>query len=82
MAQTLHSQVVRRACDVLGMKELANRLHVSLATLQTWTAGGGAPPPRGFLRRVDMLRKADPTYRPLAAEPGVEAIANCASTSG
>ena len=62
----LHSQVVRRACDVLGTKELANRLHVSLGVLATWTAGNSSPPPRVFFRLVDILQKADPTYRPLA----------------
>ena len=63
-AVTLHTQVVRRACDVVGMKQLANRLHVSLAILETWTAGHGCPPPRVFFRLLDILQKADPTYRP------------------
>jgi hypothetical protein len=48
------------------MKELANRLHVSLAVVAAWTAGSGSPPPRVFFRLVDIVQKADPTYRPLA----------------
>jgi hypothetical protein len=33
--------------------------------LENWQAGIAAPPPRAFFRRVNILRDADPTYRPL-----------------
>ena len=72
MAHTLHRQVVCRACDVLGKNDLADRLHVSRAMLESWMAGRGSPPPRLFFRLVDLLQSADPTYRPLGDAPPYE----------
>jgi DNA-binding transcriptional regulator YiaG len=61
---TLHTRVVQHACNLLGMNALAERLKVSTATLQKWRSGGASPPPPTFFRLLDIMRQADPAYRP------------------
>jgi hypothetical protein len=68
MADTLHSRVVRRACELVGAEQLADRVQVSRATVHAWLAGTAALPPRAFRTMLYMLRKADPGYR-LSDEP-------------
>jgi len=63
MADTLHSRVVRRACELVGTEELAERVRVSRATVHAWLAGTAALPPRAFRTMLYLLRKADPAYR-------------------
>jgi hypothetical protein len=58
--QQLHSEVVRRACALVGAISLADQIHVSRALLEKWAAGIGRPPPRVFFRLVHILRRADP----------------------
>jgi hypothetical protein len=65
LADTLHTRVVRRACDLLGGPEaLAERLSVALVIVRAWTTGKLAPPPRVFFRIVDILHEASPEVRP------------------
>jgi len=64
MAETLHSRVVRRACELVGGHEaLAERLGVSPGMVRVWLAGNVVPVPRLFFRMVDIVQDADPTYR-------------------
>jgi hypothetical protein len=56
--QELHSEVVRRACALVGTITLADQMHVSRALLEKWAAGIGRPPPRVFFRLVDIVRSA------------------------
>jgi hypothetical protein len=62
LADTLHSRVVRRACDLGSLDKLANQLRVSRAMLERWIAGTATPPPRVFFRLLQMVRSADPAY--------------------
>lgn len=64
MTDTIHSRVVRRACEILGSQQLAERTDASHAMVLSWVAGTAAPPPRAFLKILSLLRAADPTYRP------------------
>ena len=64
MGQTLHSRVVRRACDLLGgPKALADRLRQSTGMVRMWLDAELPPPPNIFFRIVDILQEADPDYR-------------------
>lgn len=65
MAQTIHSRAVRQACDLVGIDQLAERVDVSRAMVESWLAGATTPAPRAFLRILSLLRAANPTYRPL-----------------
>ena len=65
MADTLHSRVIRQACQLVGVEHLADRLDVSRAMVESWLAGTATPAPRAFLRTLSLLRAADPAYRPL-----------------
>jgi DNA-binding transcriptional regulator YiaG len=64
MPDTVHSRVVRAACELIGVDQLADSVDVSRAVVQAWLAGGAAPPPRIFLKILRLLRAADPKYRP------------------
>ncbi len=70
MADSLHSRVVRRACELVGTEQLAERVQVSRATVQAWLAGTAALPPRAFRTMLYLLRKADPRYRLPDQPPG------------
>ena len=63
MTDTPHSQAVRRACDLLGVQRLADRLETSRGTVESWLAGTAAPSPRAFLKIMRLIRAADPTFR-------------------
>lgn len=64
MTGTVHTRVVRRACEVVGSSRLAERVDVSHAMVQSWLGGKAAPPARVFLRILNLLRAVDPGYRP------------------
>ena len=40
-------------------------MRVSRATVDAWLAGTAVPPPRAYHRILNILKKADPQYRPL-----------------
>jgi DNA-binding transcriptional regulator YiaG len=61
----VHSDVARRACQLLGIEGLAARLDVSRSAVQAWLAGTVTPPPRAFRKMLSFLRKTDPAYRPV-----------------
>ena len=67
-ADAIHCRVVRRACDLVGPAKLAERVGVSHLIIEEWLAGISTPPPRPFFKMVDILKEADPTYRPLTSE--------------
>ena len=65
LPDSLHRRVVRHGCDLLGIDQLADRLDVSRAEVDSWLAGTAIPAPRAFLRIIRLLRVMDPTYRPV-----------------
>lgn len=65
MEDTIHSRVVGDICRLLGPQRLADRMRVSRATVDAWLAGTAVPPPRAYHRILNILKKADPQYRPL-----------------
>ena len=69
MSHTVHTEVVRRACELVGPHQLADRVNTSHAVVQRWLAGN-APPPRVFLKILRVIRTVDPTYRPEACKIG------------
>ena len=69
MTETSNSRVVRRASDLLGIQQLADRLNVSRTMLESWMAGTGTPPPHIYFELVDMVQRADPAYGRLGDEP-------------
>ena len=69
MADTIHIEVVRKACEIVGAQQLADRVKTSHAVVQSWLAGS-APPPRVFLKVLRVIRTVDPTYRPEACSRG------------
>jgi hypothetical protein len=63
LTATLHTRVVRRACELLGGPEpLAERLGLSTVMVRAWLAGKLSPPPRVFFRIVDILHEANPGH--------------------
>jgi DNA-binding transcriptional regulator YiaG len=69
LANPIHSRVVRQACELVGTSQLADRVRVSRASVETWLTGAAAPPPRAFRTMLYILRKANPAYRPQGDEP-------------
>lgn len=63
MADTIHIEVVRKACEIVGAQQLADRVKTSHAVVQSWLAGT-APPPGVFLKVLRIIRSVEPTYRP------------------
>lgn len=64
MADTHHSRVVRRACDLVGERKLAQYVR-GVARHGSELAGGTvAPQPGAFFLMIGLLQKADPSYRP------------------
>ena len=62
MADTIHSGVVGRVCELIGAEQLAAKLDVSPASIQAWLAGSSIPPPRSFRKMLSILKNADPAY--------------------
>ena len=59
MADNIHMQVVREACELLGgTQQLAGRLEVPGTLLRAWLAGTVPPPPHVFLRILRLVRAA------------------------
>ena len=65
-----HGQIVRRACDLVGLQPLAVRLRVPRTVVQAWLAGTAALPPRAFRTMLYILKKADPAFRLPSGQPG------------
>ena len=67
-ADPVHTEVVERACRLLGPAPLANLLRVSSAMVETWLAGTASTPPRMLFRMVRLLQHRDPAFRPFLAQ--------------
>jgi hypothetical protein len=56
VATSVQSRALRKAAELLGgQKKLAERLGVSVADIEKWSADKGAVPREIFLRVVDLL---------------------------
>jgi DNA-binding transcriptional regulator YiaG len=54
--QTTHARALHRACLILGgVRQLANHLGVSEATLNAWLEGREHPPQMVFLAAVEIV---------------------------
>ena len=59
---TVHTRVLHRACQIVGgVDQLAAHLGVSRTMLYRWLDGEDVPPPRVFLKAVDLIL---PTWGP------------------
>lgn len=61
-AAALGSQAVRRACELIGVHQLAERMEVSRALIESWLSGRGEPPPGAFIRLMRLIRAVDPDF--------------------
>jgi DNA-binding transcriptional regulator YiaG len=56
LAVSVQSRALRKAAELTGgQKKLAERLGVSVAEIEKWTAGKAATPREIFLRVVDLI---------------------------
>jgi phosphoserine phosphatase len=59
VSQTTRQEVLRRAVELIGKKDLATRLGVTQGVLDGWLAGYLLMPDRKFLALTELLEKLD-----------------------
>ena len=59
MSQARRQALLRRAVELIGKKDLANRLGVTQGVLDGWLTGYLLMPDRKFLVLTDVLSKLD-----------------------